>query len=96
MAAIQSLFSQLEEAVKTADLSLDARFKLSTQIKSLAHSIATPRQIIQHYAYMHTEQVVVKIVADLDIFQILTESKSSLTVEEIAAKTGADALLLGT
>lgn len=95
MSKIQSLLSQLEEVLKSEDLTLEERFKLSTQIKSLGHSIATPRQTIQHYGYMFTEQLVVKIAADLDLFSILSESKEPLNVTEIASKTGADALLLG-
>lgn len=95
MSTVQSLLSQLEEAISTTELSLDQRFKLSTQLKGLAHSIATPRQVIQHYGYMFTEQLVVNIAADLDLFTILAESGSPLNVKDIANKTGADALLLG-
>jgi hypothetical protein len=93
MSAIESLLSQLGEAASTADLSL--RFKLSAQLQSLAHSIATPTQIMQHYGYMYTEQLVVKIAADLDLFTILAESEGPLKIEDIASKTGADSSLLG-
>jgi hypothetical protein len=94
MSTIQSLLSQLEEALSTTKLSFDPRFKLSTQLKSLAHSIATLRQVIQHYGYMFTEQLVVKIAADLGLFTILAKSRSYSTVEDIATKTEADPLLL--
>lgn len=95
MSKIQSLLSQLEEALKSKELTLAERFRLSTQIISFGHSIATPRQTIQHYGYMFTEQLVVKIAADLDLFSILSESKDPMNITEIASKTGADALLLG-
>lgn len=94
MSAIQSLISQLEETLSTTDLSLDLRFKLSTQLESLAHSIATPKQIVQHYGYMFTGQMVAKIAADLDLFTILAENGNALHVDDIATKTGADSLLL--
>jgi hypothetical protein len=84
---------QLAEAASTADLPV--RFKLSAQLQSLAHSIATLTQITQHYGYMHAEQIVVKIAADLDLFKILAESNGPLKTEDIANKTSADSSLLG-
>jgi hypothetical protein len=92
MSNIESLLSQLTEAASTADLSV--RFKLSEQLQSLAHSITTPTQIMQHYGYMHTKQMVVKITADLDLFKILAESDGPLKTEGIASKTSADSSLL--
>lgn len=94
MSAVESLLSQLEEAVGTADLSQEFRFRLSTQLDSLSRSIATPRQVIQHYGYMFTEQLVVNIAHDLNIFPILAESRSALNVNDIASKTRADPSLL--
>ncbi|CAG8979375.1 hypothetical protein HYALB_00002501 [Hymenoscyphus albidus] len=92
MTDIESLISQIRDAAKTADLSL--RFKLSMQLQSLAHSIATPEQIMQHYGYIFTEQLVARIAAYLDIFTILAQSEGALKVGDIAVKTGADPLLL--
>lgn len=95
MSNMKSCLSQLEllASENTGDLAL--RFKLSARLQQLAHSVATPTQIMQHYGYMHTEQVVAKIAADLDLFTILAESQDSMKVDKIALRTGADASLLG-
>ena len=69
MSTIDSLLAQLEGAASTADLSL--RYRLSGQLQRLARSIATPRQLMQHYGYTYTEQVAARIAADLDLFTIL-------------------------
>lgn len=93
MAAIESLISQIKDTAKTDDLSL--RFKLSVRLQSLAHSIATPEQIVQHYGYMFTEQLVARIAADLDLITIIAKNKGPMKVEDIAINTGADPRLLG-
>ena len=93
MSAIESLISQIGEAASTADLSL--RYRLSGQLRRLATQIATPRQIMQHYGYMYTEQVIAKAAADLDIFAILAQSESPLTTEDVASKCGGDPTLIG-
>ena len=93
MSTIESLLSQLAQAATTADLSL--RYQLSGQLQRLARSIATPRQTMQHYGYMYTEQAVARIAADLDLFTILAQSEGALRTEDIASKSGADPKLIG-
>jgi hypothetical protein len=93
MSTIESLLSQLTQAASTADLSL--RYRLSEQLQRLARSIATPRQRIVHYGYTYTEQAVVKIATDLNLFTILEESDGPLKTEEIAAQSGGDSMLIG-
>ena len=93
MSTIESLLSELGQAVNTADLS--TRYRLSRQLQRFARSIATPRQNIQHYGYIYTEQVVAKVAADLDIFSILAQSEAPMTTEAISAKCGGDATLIG-
>ena len=93
MSTIDSLLSQLGQAASTADLSL--RYQLSGQLQRLARSIATPRQTMQHYGYLYTEQVVARIAADLDIFTILAQSEGPLRTNDVASKSGGDPLLIG-
>jgi hypothetical protein len=93
MASIESLLSQLSEAANSADLSV--RYRLSGQLQNLARSIATPRQLMQHYGYTYTEQVVARIAAELNLFTILAESNGPLNVEDIAKKSGGDPALIG-
>src|SRR4051812_30913163 len=93
MSTIESLVSQLAEAAKTADLSV--RYRLSGELQRLARSIATPRQVMQHYGHLYTEQVVARIANDLNIFTILTESDGPLKTEELASKCGGDPALIG-
>ena len=91
--SIESLLSQLAQAASTEDLSI--RHQLSGQLQKLARSIATPRQIMQHYGYTYTEQVVARIAADLNLFAILAESDDLLKTEDIASKSGGDPTLIG-
>ena len=93
MSTIESLLSQLEQAASTADLSL--RYQLSEQLQRLAQSVATPRQIMQHYGYGYTEQVISRIAADLDLFTILAQSEGPLRTTDIASKSGGDPVLIG-
>ena len=93
MSTIESLLSQLGQAASTADLSL--RYQLSEQLQRLARSIATPRQIMQHYGYTYTEQVMARIAADLDLFTILAQSEVPLSTMDIANKSGGDPVLIG-
>ena len=93
MSTIESLLSQLGQAASNADLSL--RYQLSGQLQRLARSIATPRQIMQHYGYMYTEQVMARIAADLDLFTILAQSEGPLSTGDIASKSGGDPALIG-
>jgi hypothetical protein len=93
MSTIESLLSQLGQAATTADASI--RYKLSGQLQHLARSIATPRQMLQHYGYTYTEQVAAKIANDLDLFTILSQSEGPLKSVDIASKCGGDAVLIG-
>jgi hypothetical protein len=93
MSAVESLLSQLAEAAKTTDLSV--RYRLSRELQRLSRSVATPRQVMQHYGHLYTEQVVARIANDLHIFTILTESDGPLRTEEVASKCGADPTLIG-
>ena len=70
------------------------RYRLSRQLQRLARSIATPRQSIQHYGYLYTEQVVAKAASDLDIFSILAQSAAPMTTADISSKSGGDAALI--
>ncbi|KAM3071367.1 hypothetical protein ACMFMG_008959 [Clarireedia jacksonii] len=92
MSVIESLISQLEEAAKTVDLSV--RYRVSGQLQRLARSIATPRQVMQHYGHLYTEQVAARIANDLNIFGILTENDGPLKAEEVASKCGCDPALI--
>ncbi|CAG8958658.1 hypothetical protein HYFRA_00011499 [Hymenoscyphus fraxineus] len=92
MSTIESLLSQLAEAVKTADPSL--RHQLSGQLHRLASSISTPRQLMHHYGYSYTDQVVARIASDLNIFTILVENDGPIKTEEVAIKTNADHALI--
>ncbi|PQE06383.1 O-methyl transferase B protein [Rutstroemia sp. NJR-2017a WRK4] len=92
MSIIESLVSQLAEAAKTADLSV--RYQLSGELQRLARSIATPRQVMQHYGHLYTEQVVARIANDLKIFSILSESDGPLKTEQVASKCGGDPALI--
>ncbi|KAL9622889.1 MAG: hypothetical protein Q9160_002815 [Pyrenula sp. 1 TL-2023] len=92
MSTIDSLLAQLEEAATKAEFSV--RYQLSGQLQRLARSIATPRQLMQHYGYTYTEQVAARIAADLGLFTILTQSKDPLTTDEIATKSGGDPTLV--
>lgn len=92
-ATLESLLSQVTLLASNADLSL--RYKISNQLSQLARSIATPRQIMTGHGFMYTEQVMVKIASDLDIFTILTQSETSLKTEDIASTCGCDPVLAG-
>lgn len=93
MSTIESLLTQLAQAANSADPSL--RHQLSDQLQLLARSISTPRQIMHHYGYTYTEQVVSRIASDLNIFAILVENDGPIKTEEIANKTHADPALIG-
>jgi hypothetical protein len=90
---IDTLLTQLDQAISTADLTV--RHRLSEQLQRLARSIATPRQLMTHYGYSYTEQVAAKVAADLQIFTILSENDGALGAGDIAAKCGADPVLIG-
>lgn len=92
-ATVEELLSQLGHAVSNADLSV--RYRVSAKLQGLARSIATPRQTIQHYGYLYTEQVMARVAADLDLFTILAQSDEPMTTEEITSKCGGDPALIG-
>lgn len=93
MSNIDPLLAQLEDAASTADLSV--RYRLSGRLQRLARSVATPRQLMQHYGYTYTEQVAARIAADLGIYTILAHSEDALKTEDIAKKSGGDSALVG-
>lgn len=94
MSTLESLTAQIVQMASTADNSL--RYRLSGQLQRLARAIATPRQIMQHYGYTYTEQVMAKIAVDLDIFSILSKSEGPMKTEDVASKTGGDPALIST
>jgi hypothetical protein len=94
MSTIESLLSQLRQAVATANLSV--RYNLSKDLQRLATEVATPRQVIQHYGYTYTAQAVARVAVDLKLFAILAHSNTPLKTEDIASKAGADPALTGT
>lgn len=72
------------------------RQKLLATSTELLKAIETPSERIARMCYADIYVFVTsRVLIDLDIFRILSDAKTSLTVAQLAQKSGADDVLLG-
>lgn len=86
----------LVDHVKTLAKSCDAktRREMLDQLQSLCHSIESPDDTIQRISFLNLQLAGLRIGADLKLFNILSESSSPLTIDQISETTKADPVLL--
>lgn len=72
------------------------RQKLLATSTKLMRFIETPSERIARMCYSDPFlYIAVRILVDLDVFRMITSAKKSVTIVELAEKTGADVGLLG-
>ena len=72
------------------------RQKLLATSAELARATETPSERLARMCYVEIYLfVTARILIDLDIFRILSNASSSMTVKQLAEKTNSDAILLG-
>ncbi|PCG98857.1 O-methyltransferase, family 2 [Penicillium occitanis (nom. inval.)] len=87
----------LVDHVKTLAKSCNAktRREILDQLQSLCHSIESPDDTVQRISFLNLQLAGLRIGADLKLFNILSESSSPLTIDQISKNTKANAVLLG-
>jgi hypothetical protein len=72
------------------------RQKLLATSAELARAIETPSERLARMCYVEIYLfVTARILIDLDVFRILSESGGSMTAAQLAEKTNSDVVLLG-
>ena len=87
----------LVDHVRTLAKSCNAntRREILDQLQSLCHSIESPDDTVQRISFLNLQLAGLRIGADLKLFNILSESSSPLTIDQISKNTKADPVLLG-
>jgi demethylsterigmatocystin 6-O-methyltransferase len=87
----------LVDHVKTLAKSCNAktRREILDQLQSLCHSIESPDDTVQRISFLNLQLAGLRIGADLKLFNILSESSSPLTIDQISKNTKENAVLLG-
>lgn len=96
-AAISQLSHRLQEQVSSYTAGDERqRQKLLATSTELLKTIETPSERIARMCYADIYLfVAARLLIDLDIFRILSNAKTPLTVAQLAQKSGADDVLLG-
>lgn len=85
-ALIQSLHEVASESEEARGDTLDA-------LRDLRRSLATRNEIYNRFEQMNNELTISHVAQDLNIYQILAESKKPIDVAKLSAKVGAAPLL---
>ncbi|KAL5044826.1 hypothetical protein BDW71DRAFT_185431 [Aspergillus fruticulosus] len=90
---MENLTSQIRALAQGADEATNSA--ILKGLRDLQLSLETRQDTMNRIAYAHLEPVVVNVGISLKLFEILSEAQVPLTVDELAAKTGAALTLLG-
>ncbi|KAL3458378.1 hypothetical protein BJX64DRAFT_292298, partial [Aspergillus heterothallicus] len=89
---MEALTSQIRALAQGADEATNSA--ILKGLRDLQLSLETRQDTMNRIAYAHLEPVVVNVGISLKLFEILSEAQVPLTVDELAAKTGAAPTLL--
>lgn len=90
---METLANHVKSLVKSSDD--ETRIETLDQLRSLIASIETPDDTIHRFNYGSAQLAVIRIGLDLDLFTLLVESESPLTLDQVSQKTNTDPNLLG-
>ncbi|APA07730.1 hypothetical protein sscle_03g025000 [Sclerotinia sclerotiorum 1980 UF-70] len=90
---MEALITQAKQLASTT--SETTRQQLIEQLRDLTYSLETEDDTMQRLLYRQLEIVMIRVSEDLQLFELLSSTQNSMTVEELSQKTGAAPVLLG-
>ncbi|TGO15597.1 hypothetical protein BTUL_0038g00270 [Botrytis tulipae] len=93
MEAIKTLAKEIQNAAATADEA--GRKELLDSLRDLQYSIEKPEDTMQRVIHLHLVISITRTAVDLKLFNILGDSDGTLSLQDLASRTGADLALLG-
>ncbi|KAH8689511.1 O-methyl transferase B [Talaromyces proteolyticus] len=90
---MDAIVEKVQSLAKNADDK--SRKDILDRLRDLSISLETPQDAMQRISYLHLQPILVRIGCDLKLFNILTDNKDPLTLDQLSAKTSAAPLLLG-
>lgn len=90
---MEALANHVRSLAKSSDD--ETRIETLNQLRSLIASIETPDDTIHRFNYAAMQLAGIRIGLDLDLFTLLVDSESPLTLIQESQKTNADPNLLG-
>lgn len=94
MTSKQDIDVLLEQLFKVANQSDETRNELLDGLQSLQLRLEQPEDVNLRLLNLQVQLTGAQIAEDLNLFQILAESGSPLTVDELSTKTGVEASFL--
>ncbi|KAM4056182.1 o-methyltransferase [Hirsutella rhossiliensis] len=89
---MESALAQIKHFASMADAG--TRRQLMVSVHELAYSLEDVNDTVHRYGYLLLQTAAAKIGFDLGIFKYLAAADGPLTVEQVAARTGAETLLM--
>ncbi|KAK9329117.1 S-adenosyl-L-methionine-dependent methyltransferase [Lipomyces starkeyi] len=90
---MDAFLAQAKALVKTADEA--GRKKILDTLREVSYSLESPQDSAQRIMYLQLMVPMVRVGCDLNLFNILAESPTPLTVEALSQTTGTAPTLLG-
>lgn len=94
IAEIGKTLNQYAKVDESSPETRQARRELLYTSRRLTNALQNEGQIVEGYLYGTIDVLLLKIGADLGIFQKLVDSKTPMTLQELVAASGADEVLL--